>query len=115
MVAYLNAGLHNYIYNSIVMRQQGGENDFRAYFVSSISIRELAKLYMGNALLMLFSLGLAYPVVKVRMARFVASASTINAYGNFECYLSHQTVNNSALGDEVSNAFDLDPTAGFSV
>jgi len=99
--AYLKAKIRNHVFSNIqlqhVMRLD-----------SSITTGRLFRFYLVNILLMICTLGLAYPWIKVRSARLMASTTEAHMSGSLAQYVSLQQSRQSAIGDEIGEAFDVD-------
>ena len=99
--AYLKANIRNHVFGNIqlddVMRLE-----------SSITTGRLFRFYLVNILLMICTLGLAYPWIKVRSARLMASTTEAHMSGSLDQYVSLQQNRQSAIGDEIGEAFDVD-------
>lgn len=76
-----------------------------AEFCSSITWQKLFTLHLGNALLLLGTLGFAWPWVTVRKACFVASNLTLRGLVNLDEILQH-TSETSLAGEGLSNLLD---------
>ena len=66
-----------------------------------------------NALLVIVTLGLGYPWIKVRMARYMASNTVIHAEESLDHFVNAEKEKISALGEEFGDAFDMDMDVGF--
>jgi len=80
--------------------------DETATLHSSMNINELFRIYITNILLMIVTLGLAYPWAKIRSYRYLTETIAINAPNGFAGYVS-QTNNEGAIGEELGEAFDI--------
>jgi uncharacterized membrane protein YjgN (DUF898 family) len=76
-----------------------------AEFRSSITWQKLFTLHLGNALLLLSTLGFAWPWVTVRNACFVASNLTLRGLVNLDEILQ-DTSETSLAGEGLSNLLD---------
>ena len=99
--AYLKAKIRNHVFSNIRL-------DDILQLESSITTGRLFRFYLVNILLMICTLGLAWPWVKVRSARLMATTTQAHLSGNLDEYVSLQRNRQSALGDEIGEAFDLD-------
>ncbi|MGB5259971.1 MAG: YjgN family protein [Gammaproteobacteria bacterium] len=99
--AYLKAKIRNHVFNNIQL-----DNLMR--LDSSITTGRLFRFYLVNILLMICTLGLAYPWIKVRSARLMASTTEAHMSGSLDQYVSMQQNRQSAIGDEIGEAFDVD-------
>jgi uncharacterized membrane protein YjgN (DUF898 family) len=75
---------------------------------SNMTVGGLFSFYIANFILLLVSLGLAYPWVKVRIARFTLDATEVMAQGRMDQYVTQQLIKQSTLGDELGGALDAD-------
>lgn len=100
--AYLKARLNNYMYQQAIM-------DNEVKFRSTLHATDLMWIYTSNLLLIIFTLGLAFPWTSVRLAKY--QASHLNLFvreGGLVNYIDRVTPEESALGDEVGDAFNID-------
>jgi uncharacterized membrane protein YjgN (DUF898 family) len=99
--AYVTANIRNYVFSNTglddLMRLQ-----------STMTVSKLFWLYVTNALLLICTLGLAYPWVRVRVARYTATTTRSEINGSLDQYLSQQQTRQSALGEELGEAFDVE-------
>ncbi|MCV6613492.1 MAG: YjgN family protein [Cellvibrionaceae bacterium] len=79
-----------------------GDVEFR----SRLTIWPYARVWIINTVLMLFTLGFAYPWIKVRLIRF--QLENIDYRGDTEAFIAHNQDHTHAIGDEVGEAFDFD-------
>lgn len=96
--AYWRGRIFNDTFNSLKL---GGIT-----FRSRLKITRYAKLWVVNTLLMIISLGFAYPWVKIRLLRY--QLESIDYSGDTESFLAHNQSDTDAVGDEVGEAFDFD-------
>ena len=106
MRAYYRARLRNYQFNNTVL---DGDMELQ----STVSVKSLWALEITNLLLAVFTLGLAYPWVAVRTARFMAEHTHVSASRSADHFVSDQGNKVSAIGEEIGDAFDMDIAAGF--
>ena len=99
--AYVKAHIHNYVFNNIHL-------DNIMQLSSSITTGRLFHFYLVNMLLMICTLGLAWPWVKVRSARLMAATTQAHVAGSLDAYVNQQQVRQSAIGDEIGEVFDVD-------
>lgn len=103
IMAYSSARLGNVFYNSTTFADHG--------FNSQLETGKLARLYITNALGIVFTLGLFIPWAKVRMARYRAQCLSLNVAGSLDGFVAAEEEQVSALGDEMSEIFDTDVAA----
>lgn len=77
-------------------------------FHSDMKILDLVKLRLVNFILMIITLGLASPWIKVRVANFYAQATQMEVTSEADKVIAKSTGDTSALGEEVSDIFDID-------
>lgn len=104
IAAYLKSRMRNYTFDNTVL-------DNRVQLSSYASARSIWWLQLSNFILLVITLGLAYPWTKVRSARFYARHTSITAE-SLDGFLSEQVQYQSSLGDEIGDAFDLDVGLG---
>ncbi|MGB1254946.1 MAG: YjgN family protein [Thiolinea sp.] len=106
--AYLKTKLRNYAYSSASL-------DKVIRFVSEMNYHRLFWIYLSNTLLIIFTLGLAYPWAKVRLARYSAETMQAQVFGNLNGFITQQQEAQSALGEELGDAFDVEVGMGLSL
>ncbi|UOG92306.1 MAG: DUF898 domain-containing protein [Candidatus Thiothrix sulfatifontis] len=107
--AYARVRLRNYVYSNVILKTSNSANtNTKAYFHSNMTITDVWGLYIGNALLLLITLGLAYPAIKIRLARYAAQTTALSIRGNIDAFIGAEHNNQSALGDEIATALEAD-------
>ncbi|MFT7562158.1 MAG: uncharacterized membrane protein YjgN (DUF898 family) [Flavobacteriales bacterium] len=86
--------------------------DGKIHFSSSLKARSLAGVMITNFLLVLVTLGLAAPWAHVRMAKLIADNSLIDADDSIEGYITQQQEEQSPLGEQIGDAFDVNIDVG---
>lgn len=81
---------------------------------SELSTFKLAFIMISNFLLIAVTLGLFIPWAKVRMAHYVANCTSLEAQ-SLDNFIADQISEQSALGDEMGEAFDVDMDLGLGV
>ena len=87
--------------------------DQKINFDSTLKARPFAWVMISNLFAILFSLGLAYPWAKVRMARLVLENTQVDTSVGFDTYLTQQQEQQSSLGEQIGDAFDVNVGIGF--
>lgn len=82
--------------------------DERISFNSSVKFLKLTYLIMTNVLAVMFTFGLAIPWAKVRLTRYMLENTQIKAEEGFDIYFNEQYLKESAIGEEIGEAFDID-------
>lgn len=103
--AFLKARLRNYVYSETSVSNV-------ATLKSQVSISRLFKIMLVNTVLLIFTLGLAYPWTKIRIARYMAESTEAEVTGDLGQFVSQAQQQQSALGDELGEAFDMDMGVG---
>ena len=75
---------------------------------SAIRILPFAVLMMSNALLLICTLGLAFPVTVVRKQRFLAAATSFTLEPGIDHLVNTVPETHSAFGEEAAGLFDAD-------
>ena len=75
----------------------------------------LTGLVVAVVVLVLLSLGLAYPWARIRLAHYSARSTSAIIQGTLDGYVTRQQVQVSALGEELGDAFDVDVDMGLSL
>ncbi|MGF1686310.1 DUF898 domain-containing protein [Photobacterium japonica] len=100
---FVHARIRNYVFSQI---STDGEPPYG--LGSRMTAGSLVWLHLTNFFLAVITLGFARPWVMVRSARYVADTTAV--YGDMSQLTAHgeDYSDDSALGDEMANAFDLD-------
>jgi len=78
-------------------------------FDSDLKFGKMLWILFTNLLALIVTLGLAYPWAKVRLARYRAEHTRLNAYKSIDSIVSSQKVEKTgALGEEMGEVFDMD-------
>ncbi|PKF50369.1 YjgN family protein [Enterovibrio nigricans] len=91
-----------------VLGQMTAEDDPMYKLGSSMRTMSYMWLTLSNFLLLLVTLGIARPWVKVRTTRYLCSVTTVQ--GDIDALTVRDDMQNikSSIGDELANSFDLD-------
>lgn len=76
-------------------------------FEANLEFVALSKVILINILLTIITLGLYLPAAKVRMAKYMCSALTLDANGSLDDFSAAEKENVGALGEEMGQAFDF--------
>jgi len=98
--AYLQAKRTNLMYNNIDINGNKVQSELKTGY--------LFYLYVTTTLAMMISLGLLMPWAKIRTARYRASVTSLNVAGDLGQFTSAQEQQQSALGEEMGEMFDMD-------
>lgn len=96
----LQTELRNYIFSRTILNDQ-------IQFHSSMKVDACTILIITNMLLFIITFGFAYPFIKIRTAKYVASISHVN--GDLMTLIATEQVDceSGAIADEVSSAVDI--------
>jgi len=98
--AFFNTKLRNYVYSKT-------ELNGNIFVNSNLHIWKLFWIYLSNFLLMVFTLGLAYPWTIIRKTKYMAETVSISNAEALSLFVSQQEKKQSALGEEIGEAFDI--------
>ena len=101
VAAYAKSRIRNYIYGQTSL-------DEGIAFQSELSARTLAWVQFSNLLLIVFTIGLASPWAKVRVARILVSSTLVDTSVDISHYITQQQKQHASLGDQIGDAFDVD-------
>jgi len=74
---------------------------------SALTFGQVGEIYVTNTLAILFSAGLLIPWAQVRMARYIASMTSMTG-AHIDDVIAENEVQQSAFGEGIVDAFDLD-------
>lgn len=99
--AYLQSRQRSYIYSQSKL-------DDSIALASTLTARNLAWTMFTNFLLVVFTLGLGIPWAQVRMARLMTANTQVDTSQGFDEYITQKQNDQSALGEQIGEAFDAD-------
>ena len=100
MFAYIQAKRTNLMYNNLDISGNKVQSELKVGY--------LLYLYITNTLAMMVTFGLLMPWAKVRTARYRASVTSLNVTGDLGQFTSAQEQQQSAIGEEMGEMFDMD-------
>lgn len=100
VAAYFKARHRTYIFGETTLDQS-------INFESTLRANTLFGIHITNVLLIILTLGLAYPWVAVRLYRYSIESINVGATEGLDGYMS-SAGNENALGEELGDAFDVD-------
>ncbi len=100
-VAYFRSNMRNYRYNATSINSNITLN-------STTTTWSLWWLNISNLLMLIVSLGLAYPYTKIRSARYFADRTSITVADGLNSFTEREKTRLHALGEEMADAFDAD-------
>lgn len=104
--AYFYTRQRTYIYKSSNL-------DGQIKFASTLKAGQFAWVIVSNFLLIIVTLGLATPWVKVRLARLFLENTHVDTSVGFDTYVTQKQKEQSSLGEQIGDAFDVDVGVGF--
>ena len=96
--------LGGWIHKLIFDRLSIGSLQFKANY----RVRDLFSLHVVNAFALLFSLGLAYPWIRVRTTRYMVENLCLYAPEGLSAFTAAEQAHSGAAGEEIANMFDVD-------
>jgi uncharacterized membrane protein YjgN (DUF898 family) len=103
--AYLEANIKNYVFNNTKL-------DDVLQLNSNIKVGKLFGIYVTNTLLVGFTFGLAYPWAIIRLTKYKIESTSAIIKGDIAQYINQQQEAQSALGEELGDAFDMELDLG---
>lgn len=97
-------GLANEVWSHTVLDNNGRRHRFE----STMTLRQLFNLHLGNAFLMLISLGLLYPYAKLRTLRYRLDHLVMYPADDLADLRAKPVSGRTALGDAAVDGFELD-------
>ena len=97
----IQACLHKVVWDNLTI----GESEF---VLNEFSIFRFAFIQFTNFLLIGLTLGLFTPWAAVRLHRYKTETLSLLSYENFDELITPQMVEESALGEEIADVFDID-------
>jgi len=98
--AFFTVKLRNYVYSNTQLNDNISVN-------SNLNTWNLFWLYLSNFFLMIFTVGLAYPLTIIRKTKYMAETVSVKNVEAFSQFVSQQEQQQSALGEEIGEAFDV--------
>lgn len=101
VAGFFKANLHNHIHNNLSMEEV-------VSFKSSVSVPGYMLLTITNGLLVMVTLGLAYPVTQIRKAAYISKSMEVVVKPGMEELINTVSDGDSAMGEEASELFDAE-------
>lgn len=101
IVPFTQACLHKVIWGNLTI----GESEF---VLNDFSIFRFAFIQFTNYLMIGLTLGLFTPWAAVRLHRYKTETLSLVSYENFDEIITPQMIEESALGEEIADVFDID-------
>lgn len=103
-IAYIKSRIQNLVWNNTTIDQVS--------FFSNQRMRDLVMLYLTNAIVLIFTIGLATPWVQIRMARYRAEHLALSGETDWGKFVGDKKVDTRATGEEIAEMFDVDISFG---
>ncbi len=100
IIDYFSARLQNFIWNHTTL------DGIR--IVSTLRVRELFVIGLGNAVLVLLTLGLYKPYADIRMARYRIGCIALQVDADIDAFMAERQQEVAATGEEIAEMFDID-------
>ena len=104
--AYSFVKVRSYIFENLTL-------DEEISFNSTLKTRKLTMILFTNLLMLIFTIGLAHPWTKVRLVKYIVENTSISSNIDLDKFLNDQNTNESAIGEEIGDALDID--AGIAI
>lgn len=101
IVPFTQACLHKVVWGNLTI----GKSEF---VLNEFSIFRFAFIQFTNFLLIGLTLGLFTPWAAVRLHRYKTETLSLVSYDNFDELITPQMIEESALGEEIADVFDID-------
>ena len=82
-------------------------------FASTLGARRYAWVLASNLVLIVLTLGLGTPWARVRLARTVLERTEVDVGAGLDGYVDAKRAEQSSLGEQIGDAFDVDVGIGF--
>ncbi len=102
---YIAATFKSIIYNHLM---ETLSIDNIVSFDADMKTLPFACLVLTNILLIVFTFGLAIPIVKIRVARYIASVTEVTIKPGIDNLINTVECSDSAFGEEAAGLFDAD-------
>ncbi len=99
VIAYFKARHRSYLFGETTL-------DNSINFESTLRANKLFGIIFTNLLMIIFTLGLAYPWTAVRAYRYLTESINVKSSAGFDGYMSKQA-HEGAIGEELGEAFDI--------
>jgi len=106
MMAFYITRERSYLYENTKL-------DGKISFESTLKARDLTWVMLSNVLLILVTIGLAFPWAKVRVSRLMLENTLVDTSLGLDEYISKQQDEQSAIGEQIGEAFDVDVGVAF--
>jgi len=100
-VAYFQSSIRNHRYNVTTIGSGVKLN-------SGVGTWSLWWLSFSNLMLILLTIGLAYPYTKIRSARYFARHTSVTVAGGLESFTENERTRLNVMGEEMADAFDVE-------
>jgi len=100
-IAYFKSSIRNHRYNATTINS-------RVQLNSATGTWSLWWLTFSNLMMIILTIGFAYPYTKIRSARYFARHTSITVAGGLESFTENERTKLSAMGEEMADAFDVE-------
>jgi uncharacterized membrane protein YjgN (DUF898 family) len=106
--AFMETRISNHVLSNLTL-------DKTVSFHSSLKTMQLTGLLFTNWLILVFTFGLGYPIAAIRLAQYRAKCLEGTIHSDLNHYVNQQQQKQSALGEELGGAFDIQGDLGLSL
>ena len=99
LFGYAMAGVTNLVMSATTLAEHG--------FSSTLGKRRTVWIFFSNSVLVMVTAGFYTPWAKVRMARYRASCTEMQIYGDLDGFVAGEAQRAGAVGLELGDAFDV--------
>jgi uncharacterized membrane protein YjgN (DUF898 family) len=110
----LKVNFRNYLFSKVYF-EKDVDFDNCVMFSSKLKLFKTIWIYISNFILILFTFGLAYPYTVIRKTKYFAKSTFVSAPIGFEHYISSNKKKESAIGEEIGDAFNVDADLGIGI
>tara|TARA_B100001109_G_scaffold255328_1_gene257898 strand:- start:147622 stop:148734 length:1113 start_codon:yes stop_codon:yes gene_type:complete len=105
-ISYLISAVYQGMIRNHIFNNLSAEDIFKTH--SDVKLMPFTGLMITNALIVLFTLGLGYPVTRIRKQKFLAAATTVTLEPAIDHLVNTVDETHSAFGEEAAGLFDVD-------
>ncbi|MEO8223466.1 MAG: DUF898 family protein, partial [Gammaproteobacteria bacterium] len=98
--AFLQSSILNTTYNGTTLGRHGLQSNLRTW--------PLFRIYIGNLVLTVLTLGVYVPWARVRLARYRAESTALVVRGSLDDFVGIEAAAGAAVGEEIGDFFDVD-------
>jgi len=105
-ISYLISAVYQGMIRNHIFNNLSAEGIFKTH--SNVRLLPFTGLMITNALIVIFTLGLGYPVTRIRKQKFLTAATTVTLEPAIDHLVNTVEETHSAFGEEAAGLFDVD-------